>query len=53
MDDLFVINETGQLLFSWHQKKIESTSDDDLISGFLTALNSFVVCLYGLGIIVR
>jgi hypothetical protein len=41
MDDIFIINLNGQLLFSWHQDKNESTSDDDLISGFLTALNSF------------
>lgn len=42
MDELFIINETGQLLYSWHLKESEKSSDDDLISGFLTALNSFV-----------
>ena len=41
MDDLFIINESGQLLYSWHSGKGSRTSDDDLISGFLTALNSF------------
>ncbi|MFX1571637.1 MAG: hypothetical protein ACFFB0_02730 [Promethearchaeota archaeon] len=41
MDDLFIINESGQLLFSWHSEKSSRTSDDDLISGFLTALNNF------------
>lgn len=41
MDDLFIINEAGSLLYSWHQKKMGSSGDDDLISGFLTALNSF------------
>ncbi|MFX1311501.1 MAG: hypothetical protein ACFFHD_02670 [Promethearchaeota archaeon] len=41
MDDLFIINESGQLLYSWHSEHITKTSDDDLISGFLTALNNF------------
>ena len=41
MDDLFIINDGGQLLFSWHLEKQDETSDDDLISGFLTAMDSF------------
>ncbi len=41
MDDLFIINEAGSLLYSWHLKKQDETSDDDLISGFLTAMNTF------------
>jgi len=41
MDDLFIINEGGQLLYSWHLKKQDENSDDDLISGFLTAMDSF------------
>ena len=41
MDDLFIINGAGLLLYSWHLKKGEGATDDILISGFLTALNSF------------
>ncbi|MBD3254038.1 MAG: hypothetical protein GF383_03055 [Candidatus Lokiarchaeota archaeon] len=44
LDDLFIINEGGQLLFSFHPKDadVEITENrDDLISGFLTALNTF------------
>jgi len=41
MDDLFIINDGGQLLYSWHLEKQDETSDDDLISGFLTAMNTF------------
>lgn len=41
MDDLFIINGAGMLLYSWHLKKGEGATDDNLISGFLTALNSF------------
>lgn len=40
MDDLLIINDAGQLLFSWHASGSEE-GDDDLISGFFTALNSF------------
>ncbi len=39
MADLLIINEAGQLLYSWHEG--ETTGDDTLISGFLIALNSF------------
>ncbi|MEJ2251908.1 MAG: hypothetical protein P8Y97_19895, partial [Candidatus Lokiarchaeota archaeon] len=40
INDLFIINEGGQLLYSWHPEGKEE-SQDDLISGFLTALNNF------------
>lgn len=40
LEDLFVINEAGTLLYSWYR---ESGGDhgDDLISGFLFEVNSF------------
>ena len=43
MEDLFIINEGGQLIFSWHPSNIsrDPNQDDDLITGFLSALNSF------------
>ncbi|MFX1365318.1 MAG: hypothetical protein ACFFCE_03595 [Promethearchaeota archaeon] len=41
LDDLFIITDTGQLIFSWHWEESDSVKDDDLISGFLTALDSF------------
>ncbi|KKN50266.1 hypothetical protein LCGC14_0634580 [marine sediment metagenome] len=41
IDDLYIITDAGQLLYSWHLKKSEVPSDDDLLSGFLTALDSF------------
>ncbi len=41
MDDLFIINGAGLLLYNWHLKKGEGATDDILISGFLAALNSF------------
>ncbi|MFX1236953.1 MAG: hypothetical protein ACFFAS_09345 [Promethearchaeota archaeon] len=43
MEELFIINEGGQLIFSWHPKNKlkDSNNKDDLISGFLSALNSF------------
>lgn len=41
MDDLFIINDGGQLLYSWHLKDQDEANDDDLISGFLTAMNTF------------
>ncbi|MBD3193959.1 MAG: hypothetical protein GF317_02820 [Candidatus Lokiarchaeota archaeon] len=41
-DELLVISQGGQLLYSWHSKSKEDDDlDDDLISGFLTALNNF------------
>lgn len=44
MDELFILTDGGQLIFSWHSKDIERdpNKDDDLIGGFLTAINSFV-----------
>ncbi len=43
MEELFVITDGGQLLFSWHPEGTpkEEGEKDDLISGFLTALNTF------------
>ncbi len=40
LEDLLIITEGGQLLYSWHSE-IKEEKDDDLISGFLSALNSF------------
>lgn len=40
MDDLLIINDTGQLLFSWHPEG-KVAGDDDLVSGFFTAVNTF------------
>jgi hypothetical protein len=41
IDDLLIINETGQLLFSWHPEGHPKENQDDLISGFFSALNTF------------
>ncbi len=41
LDDLFIITDAGQLLYSWHWEESAKVRDDDLISGFLTAINSF------------
>ncbi|MFX1275363.1 MAG: hypothetical protein ACFFBP_05670 [Promethearchaeota archaeon] len=43
MEELFIITEGGQLIFSWHPRNLskDSKQDDDLITGFLSALNSF------------
>ena len=40
IDDLFVITEGGQLLYGWHPEG-RKEEKDDLITGFLSALNSF------------
>jgi len=40
IDDLFVITEGGQLLYGWHPEE-RKDEKDDLITGFLSALNSF------------
>ncbi|HEY0089992.1 MAG TPA: hypothetical protein VGB37_14185 [Candidatus Lokiarchaeia archaeon] len=40
MEDLFVINSAGNLFYSWHSE-IKINQSDDLISGFLSAINSF------------
>ncbi|MGV9141988.1 MAG: hypothetical protein ACOC1X_03530, partial [Promethearchaeota archaeon] len=42
LEELFIINEGGQLLYSWHNKRSgKEKNEDDLVSGFLTALNNF------------
>lgn len=45
MDEFFVITDGGQLLYSWHSedltKNVNANKDDDLIGGFLTAINTF------------
>ncbi len=41
IDDLLIINDTGQLLFSWHPEGSPKENQDDLISGFFSALNTF------------
>lgn len=47
IEDLLVINGTGQALYGWHNETDKDTSKDDLISGFLTALNSFATAERG------
>ncbi|MBN1215412.1 MAG: hypothetical protein JXA99_08200 [Candidatus Lokiarchaeota archaeon] len=41
IEDLLVITEAGQAIYGWHQKGNNKDFNDDLVSGFLTALNSF------------
>jgi hypothetical protein len=41
IDDLLIINESGALLYHWHPEGYLSDGKEDLLSGFLTALNSF------------
>ncbi len=41
IEDLLIINEAGALLFNWHPEGYNDEGDDDLLSGFLTAMNSF------------
>ena len=41
IEDLLIINESGALLYNWHPKGFESNGKEDLLSGFLTAINSF------------
>ena len=41
IEDLFIINDAGALLFKWHPENYEGIGDDDLLSGFFTAMNSF------------
>jgi hypothetical protein len=41
IEDLLIINEAGALLYNWHPKDHKSDGNDDLLSGFLTAINSF------------
>jgi hypothetical protein len=41
IDDLLIINESGALLYNWHPEGFISDGKEDLLSGFLTALDSF------------
>jgi hypothetical protein len=41
IEDLLIINGSGSLLYSWHPKGVTSDGRQDLLSGFLTAINSF------------
>lgn len=41
IDDLLIINESGALLYNWHPESYKGNGKDDLLSGFLTAINSF------------
>ncbi|MFX0024265.1 MAG: hypothetical protein ACFE9S_18205 [Candidatus Hermodarchaeota archaeon] len=41
IEDLLIINEAGALLFNWHPEGHKDEGNDDLLSGFLTAMNSF------------
>ncbi|MHA2181400.1 MAG: hypothetical protein ACXAAH_08260 [Promethearchaeota archaeon] len=43
IEDLLIINESGALLYNWHPQDFESNGKEDLLSGFLTAINSFAV----------
>ncbi|MHA2121770.1 MAG: hypothetical protein ACW990_11250, partial [Promethearchaeota archaeon] len=41
IEDLLIINGSGSLLYSWQPQGIVSNGRQDLLSGFLTAINSF------------
>ncbi|MFX1302277.1 MAG: hypothetical protein ACFFBV_08905 [Promethearchaeota archaeon] len=41
IDDLLIFNESGALLYNWHSESDKYNGQDDLLSGFLTAMNSF------------
>ncbi len=41
IEDLLIINESGALLYNWHPQGFVSNGKEDLLSGFLTAINSF------------
>ncbi|MFW9876100.1 MAG: hypothetical protein ACFFG0_23605 [Candidatus Thorarchaeota archaeon] len=41
IEDLLIINESGALLYNWHPQGYISDGKEELLSGFLTALNSF------------
>lgn len=43
IEDLLIFNEAGTLLYNWHPSGKEISTDDDLFSGFLTAINTFAV----------
>ncbi|MBD3227592.1 MAG: hypothetical protein GF329_05325 [Candidatus Lokiarchaeota archaeon] len=49
IDDLFIIYEGGQLMYSWHAKKTK-VDEDHMISGFLTAIDTFAKSQRGEGI---
>ena len=40
IEDLFIINDGGILLYSWHAREVKE-GGDDLVSGFLSAINTF------------
>lgn len=42
IEDILIIG-SGQALYGWHNDSQRESIDDDLISGFLTALNSFAM----------
>jgi hypothetical protein len=41
MDDLLIINDSGALLYNWHGINAKEDTRDDLLSGFLTAIDNF------------
>ncbi|MFX1420419.1 MAG: hypothetical protein ACFE9N_16060 [Promethearchaeota archaeon] len=41
INDLLIINDSGALLYNWHPEGYKSEGNDDLLSGFLIAMNSF------------
>lgn len=41
IDGILIINDSGALLYNWHPENYEGNGKDDLLSGFLTAINSF------------
>ena len=41
IEDLLIVNDAGLLLFGWHSEEATGEDQDNLISGFFTALNSF------------
>jgi len=41
IEALLIINDSGALLYNWHPETYIGEGNDDLLSGFLTAINSF------------
>ena len=41
VEDLLIINDSDLLLFGWHPEGVSGVDQDNLISDFFTALNSF------------
>jgi hypothetical protein len=41
INELFVLNTGGQVIYSWHHDEQQEDSKDELVGGFLSALNSF------------